>query len=205
MMERKLGLAMLLCAAAAACSGDTGTQAAPAGPSLSVTPPACVEFGPPPAAGTVWGAAAGHVPGDAVHSENGIKVLVQTFYWFGGSTFGNATVDVPTYPFASGQAAGTNNINLQFSFSNLGWTPTKVYFSYLDEGGFENLSVNGSAFYIGELDAAPAVLGGRNVSVWEWAAWPSADQGFVQIDGGSIKSITVGGQEFWIDKLCAEP
>jgi hypothetical protein len=204
--QRNLGLAVLLCAAAAACGDDTGTQATAAGPSLAWGAPACVEFGPPPAAGTLWGTGGGHLPGQNVHSENGIKVSVQNFHWGGGTgTFGTATVDFPPVAFANGQAAGTNNINLEFYFGNLGWLPSKVYFSYLDEGGFENLSVNGSAFYIGELDTAPAVVGGRNVNVWTWAPAPWTEAGWVQIDGGSMKSITVGGQELWIDKLCAEP
>ncbi|HEX6367719.1 MAG TPA: hypothetical protein VF006_02225 [Longimicrobium sp.] len=203
--QRCLGLAML-CAAAAACGDDAGTLTTPGGPSLSVTPPACVEFGPPPPAGTIWGAPAGHVPGSSVHLENGIKVLVQTFQWGGGgSAFNFAQLGPPTYAFANGQAAGINNINLQFLFGNLGWIPSKVYFSYLDEGGFENLSVNGSLYYIGDLHLAPPSVGGRNVSVSTWVPGPGAIAGWVKIDGGSIKTITVGGQEFWIDKVCAEP
>jgi hypothetical protein len=205
-MQRNVGLAVLLCAAAAACGEDVGRQATPAGPSLAVAAPACVEFGPPPAAWTVWGAPAGHVPGNGVHLENGIKVLVQTFFWTGGgSTFNYAQLGPPTYAFANGQAAGTNNINLQFLFSGLGWIPNKVYFSFLDEGGNENLSVNGSAFYVGDIALVPPAVGGRNVSVSTWVPGPGAIAGWVQVDGGSIKTITVGGQEFWIDKVCAEP
>jgi hypothetical protein len=205
-MKRNLGSAMMLIAATAACGDGTPTQATAAGPLLAAAAPACVEFGPPPAAGTVWGSPAGHLPNTVVHSENSIKVLVQNFFWIGGGgAFGAATIDFPPVAFANGQAANTNNINLQFYFGNLGWIPTKVYFSYLDEGGFENLSVNGSPFYLGELDTAPAVVGGRNVNVWTWVPAPGYEAGWVQIDGGSIKHITVGGQEFWIDKVCAEP
>lgn len=206
MVQRNVGLAVLACVAAAACSGDMGTPAEAAGPALSVSPPACVEFGPAPAAGTVWGSSAGHWPGTGVHSENGIKVVVQNFYWMGGGGgFGDAQVDLPTYPFADGQAAETSNINLQFYFHDLGWIPSKVYFSYLDEGGFENLSVNGSAFHVDEISLAPAALGGRNVNVWTWPGPFGDDEGFVQVDGGTIKTITVGGQELWIDRFCAEP
>lgn len=204
-MKRNLGLAVLLCAAAAACGEDTGTQATAEGPSLAVSPPACVEFGPPPAAGTIWGSPAGHVPGQVVHVENSVQVAVQPFNWLGGGgSFNFAEVDFPPVAFANGQAAGPNNINLQFYFGNLGWLPTKVYFSYLDLGGHENLSVNGSLFYIGDLHLAPAVVGGRNVNVSSWAV-PGGLAGHVRIWGGTIKHITVGGQEFWIDKVCAEP
>lgn len=203
-MQRNLGLAVLLCAAAA-CGDDAGPLATPARPSLAVTPPACVEFGPPPPAGTVWGAPAGHVSGQTVHVENSIDVLVRDFDWGWATTFGSAQLGPPTYAFANGQAAGVNNLNLQFLFGNLGWLPTKVYFNYLDEGGFENLSVNGSPYYIGDLDLAPASVGGRNVNVSTWVPGPTAIAGHVTIWGGSIKTITVGGQEFWIDKVCAEP
>jgi hypothetical protein len=204
-MKRNRGLAVMLCAAAAACGEDSGTQATAAGPSLAGAAMVCVEFGPPPAAGTIWGSPVGHVPGQLVHVENGVQVSVQNFFWVGGGgAFNYAEVDFPPVVFANGQAAGTNNINLQFYFGNLGWLPTKVYFSYLDLGGNENLSVNGSAFHVGELNLAPAVLGGRNVSVASWAV-PGGTSGFAKISGGSIKHITVGGQEFWIDKVCAEP
>jgi hypothetical protein len=199
--QRYLGLA-LLCAVASACGEDVGKQATPAGPSLAVIPPACVEFGPPPAAGTIWGAPVGHIPGQTVHVENSIRVLVQVFQPFGAFNF--AEVDLPPVAFANFQAANTNNINLRFLFNNLGWTATKVYFSFLDLGGFENLGVNGSPYYIGNLAAAPAVIGGRNVAVGTWPV-PGGVAGNVRIWGGGIKDITVGGQEFWIDKVCAEP
>ena len=199
--QRYLGVAVL-CAAAAACGADAGKRATPLGPSLAVTPPACVEFGPPPAAGTVWGSPVGHVPGQTVHVENSIRVLVEVFQPFGAFNF--ARLNLPPVVFANGQAANTNNINLQFDFTNLGWAANKVYFSFLDQGGYENLSVNLGPFYIGELTAAPAIISGRNVNV-AWAAVAGGKRGTVRIWGGTIRHVTVGGQEFWIDKVCAEP
>ena len=199
--QRYLGLAVL-CAALAACDEDVGKRATPAGPSLAVIPPACVEFGPPPAAGTFWGTPAGHVPGQTVHVENSIRVLVQTFQPFGAFNF--AQLNLPPVAFANFQAANTNNINLQFLFNNLGWTANKVYFSFLDLGGFENLGVNNSPYYIGNIAAAPAMVGFRNVNV-ATVAVPGGIRGHVRIWGGPIKDVTAGGQEFWIDKVCAEP
>jgi hypothetical protein len=199
--QRNLGLAVLLCATAA-CGDEAGKLATPTGPSLAAAVPACVEFGPPPAAGTVWGSPVGHIPGQTVHVENSIRVLVQTFQPFGA--FNAAVIDNPPVLFANGQAANTNNINLQFLFNNLGWTANKVYFSFLDLGGFENLGVNMSAYYIGQIAAAPAVINFRNVNVTTFAV-PGGIRGHVRIWGGPIKDITVGGQEFWVDKVCAEP
>jgi hypothetical protein len=201
-MRYSLGLAALLCAATSACSDEVGKLATPAGPSLAVVPPACVEFGPPPAAGTVWGSPVGHVPGQTVHVENSIRVLVQVFQPFGAFNF--AQLNPPPVAFANGQAANTNNINLQFLFNNLGWTANKVYFSFLDLGGFENLGVNLSAYYIGNIAAAPAMVGARNVNVTTFPV-PGGIRGHVRIWGGPIKDVTVGGQEFWVDKVCAEP
>lgn len=202
---RKLGLAVLLCVAAAACGDDTGTQATAAGAALAGGAPVCVEFGPPPAAGTVWGSPVGHVPGQLVHTENSIDVLVRPFFWVGGgSAFNYAEIDLPPIVFANGQAAETNNINLQFYFGNLTWLPTKVFFNYLDLGGNENLSVNGSAFYVGDIALAPAVVGGRNVNVTSAPVW-GGTTGTVTIWGGSIKHFTTGGQEYFIDKVCAVP
>lgn len=204
-IQHGFGLAMVLCAAAAACGPDTGPRATAAGPLLAVVPPACVEFGPPPPAGTVWGNPVGHVPGQVVHVENSIRVAVQPFNFLGGGgTFNFARLNLPPVVFANGQAANTNNINLQFDFTNLGWAANKVYFSFLDQGGYENLSVNLGPFYIGELTAAPAIISGRNVNV-AWAAVAGGKRGTVRIWGGTIRHVTVGGQEFWIDKVCAEP
>ncbi|HYW13929.1 MAG TPA: hypothetical protein VE871_18340 [Longimicrobium sp.] len=201
---RNLGLAVLLCAAAAACGDDTGTQATAAGPSLAGGAPLCVKFTPPPP-GTIWGSPVGHVPGQLVHTENAIDVLVQPFHWLGGGgSFNYAEIDLPPVAFGSGQVALTNNINLQFYFGNITWIPTKVYFDYLDLGGHENLSVNGSAFYIGDIAAAPPVLGGRNVNVTSFPVF-GGTTGRVTIWGGSIKHITTGGQEYYIDNVCAVP
>ena len=36
----------------------------------------------------------------------------------------------------------------------LGWVANHVYFSFLDQGGFENLGVNNSPYYIGQIAAS---------------------------------------------------
>ncbi len=46
-------------------------------------------------------------------------------------------------PFAS-QSMHTNNVNLGLDFGASGFVPTRVQFEFLDQGGSENLSVNGS-------------------------------------------------------------
>lgn len=201
-MRYNLGLSVLLCAATPA-RGDHLENLAPlTGPSRNVALPVCVEFGPPPPAGTLWGTPAGHVPGQTVHVENNIHVLVQTFQPSG--LFGFGQVQVPPVAFGNGQAARTSNVNLLFRFNNLGWIPTRVFFSFLDQGGFENLGVNNSPYFVGPLALAPAQVGGRIVQVSTFSV-QGGIVGHVRIGGGKIKDFTVGGQGLWIDKVCVEP
>ena len=65
---------------------------------------------------------------------------------------------------AGPQIARSNNINIGFNFTGVGFTATTVRFDWVDLGGVENLIVNGSPVFIGELDTPPAVLGGASVS-----------------------------------------
>lgn len=160
----------------------------------------CVDFEAPLRVGTQYGTPAGHSSGDVVFTSNGIPVSVFDFDFVGGGgTFGSAEVD--TAPFGSGQNMRTNNIDLEFDYGNLGFVPSVVTLDYLDQGGTENLSVNGSPVFAGDLTSAPAVLGGATVSV---SATPGGGgtQGTVTITG-AISRLRVGGQEFWIDSVCA--
>jgi hypothetical protein len=97
----------------------------------------------------------------------------------------------------------TNNINLEFDFSGVGFTPSAVRFEFLDLGGFENISVNDSAIFAGELASAPNPIGGVDISV---STTPVAgDRKGVVILTGAVQKLKVGGQEFWIDNVCARP
>lgn len=162
----------------------------------------CVDFEPPLTVGTQYGAPAGHSSGDVVFTTNGIPVSVHDFSFpGGGGTFNVANIDLAPVPFGSGQSMRTNNINLEFDFSNIGFAPNAVKFEFLDIGGFENLSVNGSPIFAGELSAAPNPIGGANISV---STTPVAGgkKGIVILTG-AVQKIRVGGQEFWIDNVCA--
>jgi hypothetical protein len=168
--------------------------------------PVCINFGPPPPVNTMYGAPAGQVSGDLAFSVNGIDAYV---YNFAQLPFGNAfnraftTVAPVSLP---GQSLRINNINMAFDFRNIGFTVRRVTFSYLDLGGYENLAVNGSGIYRGELTAAPGFLGNANVSVTSTATPPpiSGKTGTVTITGSLIKSFMIGGQELWIDSVCAQ-
>ena len=176
------------------------TERVPARPRKAGTREVCVGFEAPLAAGTAYGAPAGQHSGDVIFTTNGIVVSVYDFNLSGGgATFGAATVDVA--PFGSGQSMRTNNINLEFDFGNIGFVPAAVRFEFLDVGGVENISVNGSSMFIGDISAVPGSLGGAAVSV---SSTPVAGgkTGLVTLVG-AIQKLRIGGQEFWIDNVCA--
>jgi hypothetical protein len=162
----------------------------------------CVDFEPPFIVGTQYGAPAGHSSGDVVFTVSGIQVSVHNFdFPGGGGTFNVANIDVAPVPFGSGQSMRMNNINLEFDFNSIGFAPREVRFEFLDLGGFENISVNGSSIFIGDLSAVPSPIGGVNISV---STTPVAGgkKGIVILTG-AVQKIKVGGQEFWIDNVCA--
>lgn len=166
----------------------------------------CVKFGPPPAVGTMYGTPAGQVSGDLAFSTSGIDVYVYNFALLPfGTAFNRAYIDLAPVSLP-GQSLRTNNINMLFDFRNIGFTVRRVTLSYLDLGGYENLAVNGSGIYRGELTSAPGLLGNANVSVTSAPTPPpiSGKTGTVTITGSQIKSFLIGGQELWIDNVCAQ-
>ena len=159
----------------------------------------CVGFEAPLALGTQYGTPAGQNSGDVIFTTNGIPVSVHDFSFSGGGTFNVASVDVA--PFGSGQSMRTNNINLEFDFGNIGFVPSSVNFEFLDLGGIENISVNGSPIFVGDVSALPTSLGGATVSV-STTLVPGGKKGIVTL-AGAIHKLRVGGQEYWIDNVCA--
>jgi len=166
---------------------------------------ACVKFGPPPPLGTTYGAPVGQPNGAVALIESGIVVRVYNFQLITGPlVFNRAYIDNAPFPFGSGQSIRTNNINLQFDFTPLPFRVSRVKLAFLDLGGYENLAINGSPIKVGELTAAPPVLGGVNVAV-SWSPLPpplSGKSGSVTLTG-PVQTLLIGGQEFWIDEVCA--
>lgn len=169
--------------------------------------PVCVNFGPPPPAGTMYGAPVGQVSGDLAFSVNAIDAYVYNFALIpAGTQFYRANtawapVSLP------GQSLRTILINMLFDLQNLGFPVRRVTLSYLDLGGYENLAVNASGIYRGQIAAAPAILGNSNVSVTSMATPPpvSGKTGTITITGPQINTFLIGGQELWIDNVCAHP
>ena len=165
----------------------------------------CVDFEPPLALGTQYGKPVGQQPGDvAFTTANGIPVTVWDFkYTGGGGTFGLARIESAPASFGSGQSMRANNINLEFDFSHLGFQPSVVDFEFFDQGGFENLDVNGSPspVFAGELSTAPTPIGGANLSISTVPA-TGGKKGTAKLLG-KVTTLRIGGQEFWIDNVCA--
>jgi hypothetical protein len=187
------------------CPNPNSTPTPTATPCPSPTPPSpvCVDFEPPLAAGTQYGQPVGQPNGTVIFTTNGIPVSIHDFVFAGGGgTFNLARIEVAPQPFGSGQSIRTNNINLEFDFNGIGFTPSQVQFEFLDLGGSENISVNGSPVFAGELSAAPNPIGTVNIAV---ASTPvtGGKKGTVVLTG-AVKTLRVGGQEFWIDQVCAK-
>lgn len=164
---------------------------------------ACVDFEPPLAAGTQYGAPVGQAPGTLIFTSNGIPVKIHNFIFVGGGgTFNSARIEVPPAPFGAGQSIRTNNINLEFDFTGLGYPTSEVKFDYLDQGGSENVSVNGSPVFAGDLPATPNPIGGVNITITSAPAL-GGKKGTVTLTG-VVKTLRIGGQEFWIDNVCAK-
>jgi hypothetical protein len=164
---------------------------------------ACVDFEPPLVYGTQYGVPAGNSPGDVVFTTNGVRVSVENFDYVGtGSTFNLAYIDTATSFFGKGQTIRTNNINLKFDFSNVGFKVAEVNLEFLDLGGSENLSVNGSTIYAGELTSAPSPMGGVTL-MFTTTPVPGGEKGKLTMKG-AVKTLIIGGQEFWLDNVCAK-
>ena len=161
----------------------------------------CVDFEDPITVGTQYGKPAGQPAGTTIISAKGINVSLSDFESGVSTTFNEASVDVAPAALGSGQALRVNNIGLTFDFGALPFTVTEVRLDFLDLGGTENLAVNGSATFIGDLSSVPPTLGGIAVAV---TTSPVAGgvRGTVVLSG-AVTHLRIGGQELWIDNVCA--
>jgi len=163
---------------------------------------ACVDFESPLALGTQYGATAGHKSGDVVLTINGIKMSVHDFELVGGGVvFDVAYIDNVSFLSSNGQNIRASNINLEFDFSGIGFQTSEVQFQFLDAGGNENISINGSSLFVGDIASVVSPIGG--VSIMVYTSPLSNGEGIVILKG-AVKTLRIGGQEFWIDNVCAK-
>jgi hypothetical protein len=178
-------------------------------PSPAPVPPqvACVDFDTL-AAGTQYGQPAGQAPGDvAFTTANGITVRVRDFVLVNGTvTFNSANIETAPVAFGSGQSIRTNNINLEFDFTGIGFAPSLVKFEFVDLGGSQDIAINGGSTppFAGKLSAAPNPLNGVFIALSSASVPPptAGISGTVDLKG-LVKNLEIGGQEYWIDNVCA--
>jgi hypothetical protein len=162
----------------------------------------CVDFEPPLAVGTQYGAPAGNKPGDIIFTSNGIPVSVYEFIdSSGGATFNVATIGLPPIPFGTGQGMELDYINLEFDFNNLGFVPEEVRFEFLNRTDNGNISINGSSVITGDFSKLPTSIGLVHISV-STISVAGGKMGTVILTG-AIKTLRVGGVELWTDNVCA--
>jgi len=207
MRARMLSLTLL--AAVAACSGPdltaAGGEPGPQRRAAAVPAPACVLFNVP-ALGAVFGAPVGTPPGAVIWVESAINVSVNPFRTTGGPFIYNwmRIENAPAvFTLGAGKTGHTNNINAGFDFTGLGFPVKRVEFVWLNLGGYENLSINGSPHFVGQLSAPPPAIAGVAVAT-AWAPVAGGKQGRTTLTG-AITKIQVGGQEEWLDTVCAYP
>ncbi len=152
--------------------------------------------------GTVYGMAAGNTPGEIIFTEDLIPVRLFNFEFAGGGgTFGNVTIQRTAEQVGFGRTMQVNNTNVGFNFSPVG-RAGRVSIEFGDFGGFENLVVNNSPVYIGEISAVPAAFApGITASVSTTTAGGGI-RGVLTLEG-NIFNVRIGGQEFVIDDICA--
>jgi hypothetical protein len=152
-------------------------------------------------AGTEYGKTVGQTPGTLAFTENKVKVFLETFeFTSGGNIFNLAKIEVAPVSIGRLNSIRCNNINLVYDFSVTGTKVKKVTLEYLDLGGSENLSINGSPMFKGDITGVPAVIAGVKVKISQTPV-RGGKKGKVELSG-KITKVTIGGQEFWLDTVC---
>lgn len=161
----------------------------------------CIDFEAPAfELNTVYGPQAGQIEGDvAFATPEKIVVKVQRFIFpREGSSFNLAFIGEDPGVFGSKQCLQVNNILMEFDYSNSSIQPSIVTVDFLDQGGFENFSVNGSDIIAGELTDLPLEIKGVKIAVTV-----SDGRGTLTMIG-AVTVFQIGGQEFAIDNVCAQ-
>ena len=139
-------------------------------------------------------------PNVVIATEDNIDLSFREITYNDGSTnFGTAAIQLAQPEAGTNQVLNLNNIMAVYDLLAVG-TVTEVRFEFLDYGGQENLSINGSLAE-GELDGMGGlVLGGATVQV-NFNNYGSFIAGEV-ILSGNVQELGVAGQEFYIDNIC---
>ncbi len=147
--------------------------------------------------GTFYGENVPNFEGQEVLFENGIGMSVERFNFGSFTDFFEASVIGPNAAAFPTNSLSLNQINVEFDFTQLGFTPNLVSIDFRDLGGAHNFSVNGGpAIELASLADIPAI---PSIGV---TAVVSNNQ---IILSGQIDSFLIGGQETIIDNLSVVP
>lgn len=153
--------------------------------------------------GMCWGSNYGQAPGDLAFSEDGIPVTLDLFHLGTYTGFGSACI-VPTFcTMGPPQMLALSNISAVYEIHALGVSVSAVTFEFIDQGGDENLQVNGSTLHeVPSLMALDGVMVAPGVlcSVTPLSC-DSGQRGLVTLTG-DVQRLLVGGQEFFVDEVC---
>ena len=153
--------------------------------------------------------------GDIAFDADGIPVSLHELTSSSGFPgYQYAHVDGPqsAYGFGGVNTLELRNVTASFDIASVYPETDTLCLHFLDEGGYENLSINGSTLTItangkGGLAALDGTsLGGVDISVsgtpfTTGSGTPVAYAGILSLIG-DVDELVIGGQEFWIDSLC---
>jgi hypothetical protein len=142
-------------------------------------------------------------PGSLFLTANKIQVWLDFFHQNNQTYFNSVNIVPAISGFGHGQIASVNNVSLLFDFTGLPFIPKMIELNFADQGGRENLSINGSPIYIGEISKVKSTLGGAKVQV-NTGKKAGIYTGVLRVTG-TVFNLSIGGQEFFLDDICARP
>ena len=175
-----------------------------------------------PPLGSAWGGPHGNLPGDFMFSEDMVNLHVLDFPSAVGPLFNETRIEPEVYDFGGGWVFGSvqtirlNNVDVLYDFGPIPPDPVEtVTFEYLDLGGDEVLSVNGSPpLLVPDFPTLHGALLLPGITVYCDPAWrvpvdmnvdgvPDGHKSWVRIvsTAGPIDVVEIGGQELWVDDV----
>jgi len=161
----------------------------------------CVDFEQFPA-GLLFGPIVGISPGDVILGEEGLSVSLEEISLSNGQIeFQNASINDDNFGGLEGNYFFMGNNSVLLDFSTAEGAVQEVCFDFVDGGGEENFSVNGSPVTITQDFSEIADLDIPGVTITVSSGGTSNLSGSVCLSG-NIESLLVGGQELGIDNVC---
>ena len=146
-------------------------------------------------------------PGDVAVTSDGIAITLDVLTGPSGGT-GYNYMEVAQNPLSPGpdHSIHTNNVTASFDIASVVEVTDTVCLSFVDLGGFENFSINGSPNLVTLTGSfGLAYMSGGTFSGVEYSVTGTAiTGGFTGLITliGDVDVLTIGGQELWLDDLC---